>query len=274
MGLLYGLLTSLSIGTADLFGRRVVDARGPIVTGTVIQFVAIIVSLLAVLVVDSAWNATDLGLGVLSGLGMACGLWGYFAGLQRASSAVIAPLVAAMSAVIPYGYAVVRGDDPTPVALAGALLAIAGVAVVTMGGGPIVHLAAGLRWGVFSGLGFGFGLSVVIDAGDASGAWPAVGQRIGALAVMVTVMAVTEVTLDLGARLRVSAASAGVAAGASTVFYLLGVSADATSAVVAASVFPAVTVLVGRFVYHDAVRPRQIAGVGGAILGVVLLALG
>ena len=51
-------------------------------------------------------------------------------------------------------------------------------------------------------------------------------------------------------------------------FYLLGVQADATPAVVTASMFPAVTVVVGRFVYHDMVTRRQLLGIVVVLAGV------
>ena len=47
MGVVFGLLTSLSIGTSDLFGRRLANARGPIVTGALLQLVALLTSLMS-----------------------------------------------------------------------------------------------------------------------------------------------------------------------------------------------------------------------------------
>ena len=58
-------------------------------------------------------------------------------------------------------------------------------------------------------------------------------------------------------------------AGLSTVFFLIGVQADPTSAVVMASLFPAVTVVVGRFVYGDVVLRRQIVGIAVVLIGVI-----
>ena len=73
---------------------------------------------------------------------------------------------------------------------------------------------------------------------------------------------------------RLAGVASGVFAATSTVFYLLGVQADATPAVVTASMFPAVTVVVGRFVYHDDVVARQVGGIGLVVLGVIGVAVG
>jgi len=60
----------------------------------------------------------------------------------------------------------------------------------------------------------------------------------------------------------------------STVFFLLGLEVDPTTAVVTGSLFPVVTVVVGRFVYGDDVVARQVGGIGLVVLGVIGVALG
>lgn len=269
MGIIYGALTSLSIGFADLFGRRVVNARGPIVAGAAMQFVATITSLVAVVLVSSRFVMGDMLIGLASGVGIGVGLWAYFSGLQRSSSAVVAPIVATMSAVVPYGYAVVRGASPALLAVVGAVFALVGLVVITLGAGRTESMAAGLRWGLISGCGYGFGLSIVIEATAASGAWPSVGQRVAAFALMIVLARRMRLDPLPPVGLRVAAIAAGVLAGLSTIFYLFGVQADATSAVVTASLFPAVSVIVGRLAYGDDVVPRQIVGIAIVLLGVI-----
>ena len=66
----------------------------------------------------------------------------------------------------------------------------------------------------------------------------------------------------------------GIFAGLSTVFFLIGLESDPTATVVAASLFPVVTVVVGRLVYGDDVIGRQIAGIGLVVLGVIGVAVG
>lgn len=269
MGILFGALTSLSIGFADLFGRRVVNARGPVVAGAVMQAVAILTSLAALLVVSSTFIVGDVIIGLASGVGIGVGLWGYFSGLERSSSAVVAPLVATMSAVIPYAYAVARGASPALLAVIGAVVALVGLVAITIGGGRTESMGAGLRWGAVSGCGYGFGLSIVIEADEASGAWPSVGQRVAALALMLVVARRMQLDPRPPAGLRVTAVAAGVMAGLSTLFFLFGVQADATSAVVTASLFPAVSVVVGRVVYGDDVARRQVVGIAIVLVGVI-----
>ena len=112
-----------------------------------------------------------------------------------------------------------------------------------------------------------FGLSVVIEATEASGAWPAVGQRAAAMLIMVLVVARSQRQVPL-VGVRMLGIAAGVVAAMSTVFYLLGVQADPTPAVVTASMFPAVTVAVGRLVFGDSVSRAQVIGLGVVLIGV------
>lgn len=274
MGIVFGLMTSLSIGAADFFGRRVANARGAIAAGVAMQFVAIGTSAASLLLVDSAFSWRDLIIGLASGLGLGVGLWGYFTGLQRSSSAVVAPLVASMSAIVPYLYAVVRGADPTVPAVLGAVAAVVGLIVITIGGGRVEHLAYGIKWGLISGCGYGFGLSIVIEASDASGTWPAVGQRMTAFALMLVFARALDQHALPPVGFRAAALTAGVLAGCSTIFFLLGLEVDTTATVVTASLFPAVSVIVGRVAYGDTVLARQIAGIGVVLGGVVLVAVG
>lgn len=267
MGAVYGALTAVSIGISDLFGRRVVIRRGAVVAAMVMQGVGVVASALLLLVITSRFDNGDAALGLASGVGLGVGLWGYLGGLGVSSSAIVGPIVATMSAVIPFTYAIVRGASASAWAVVAAAVAIGGLLLITAGGGPVANIAAGVRWSVASGLGYGFGLSVIIEASEDSGAWPALTQRLGAFALMIGVAARSEGRLPLSG-VRLAGIAAGVFGALSTILYLLGVQADATPAVVTASMFPAVTVVVGRFVYGDHVTRKQVLGLVIVLLGV------
>jgi drug/metabolite transporter (DMT)-like permease len=268
VGALFGALTALSIGLSDLFARHVVNRRGAIVASVVVQGVGVAASLVMVTMIASELDAADLAIGFASGLGLGVGLWGYLSGLSVSSAAVVSPIVATMSAVVPFTYALARGASASGWSIVGAVVAIAGLVLISSSGGRVANVAEGVRWSVISGLGYGFGLSIIIDASDEGGAWPAVTQRFGALVLMVTMALVKKGGLPL-LGVRLTGLLAGVFAALSTVWYLLGLAADETPAVVTASMFPAVTVLIGRFVYHDTVTRLQVVGLAVVLLGVV-----
>jgi len=267
MGALFGALTALSIGLADLFARQIVNRRGSNVAAMMIQAVATVVSLAMVLVIASEFGWRDVATGALSGVGLALGLAWYLGGLARSSSAVVAPVVATLSAIIPFGYAVARGASASVWSVVGAAIAVGGLVLVTAGGEPVANVGVGLRWALASGMGYGFGLSVVIEVSEGSGAWPAFGQRAAAMVLMVLVVFRAHGRVPVTG-VRVLGIAAGTAAALSTVFYLIGVQADATPAVVTASMFPAVTVGVGSLVFGDSVSRTQVLGLGVVLVGV------
>ncbi|HCB37753.1 MAG TPA: hypothetical protein DEP66_06050, partial [Acidimicrobiaceae bacterium] len=66
----------------------------------------------------------------------------------------------------------------------------------------------------------------------------------------------------------------GVCAIGASLFYLLGVQADAPSAVVASSLFPVLSVGVGVVVFRDRARPVQLLGALVSVAGVVAVVAG
>ena len=268
MGALFGSLAALCIGMSDLFGRRVAAGRGAVVAAMAMQAVAVVASAATVLVISSRFDVRDVVIGAASGFGMGIGLGCYLGGLVRSTSTVVSPIVATLSAVVPLAYAVARGASVSAWALVGATVAIGGLLLITVGGGRVAHVATGVRWAVTSGLGYGVGLSIIIEASEASGAWPAVAQRAAGLLLMMAIAFRSQSGLPTLAGMRVVVLVAGTFAAMSTVFYLLGVQADTTPAVVTASMFPAVTVAVGRTFFGDTVSRSQLFGLLVVLVGV------
>ena len=273
MGAFFGALSALSIGFTDLFGRHVVNRRGANIAALIIQCVAALVSFALVFVIAGEFVTRDVLIGAISGIGLGTGLACYLGGLSRSSSAVMAPIVATLSAVIPFGYAIARGAETSPWAVVGAIVAIGGLILITAGRERTANVGAGVTWALISGLGYGFGLSVAIEVTDASGAWPAVSQRVVAFALMTVVVLRSKQTPSVAGVWSFGLA-AGVFASLATIFYLLGVQRDATPAVVMASMFPAATVAVGRLIYGDSVSKQQIYGLGVVLIGVAAVVAG
>jgi uncharacterized membrane protein len=268
MGALFGTLAALCIGLSDLFARRVVLARGAVATAMAMQAVAALVSAATLLVLSSRFDLRDVAIGTASGIGLGVGLACYFGGLARSTSTVVSPIVATLSAVVPLTYAVARGASVSVWSVVGATVAIGGLLLITVGSGRVAHVSTGVRWAVVSGLGYGVGLSVVIEASEASGAWPAFAQRLAAFVLMVVAAVRSTGGVPTLGGMRVAVFVAGAFAAMSTVFYLLGVQAETTPAVVTASMFPAVTVAVGRAFYGDAVSRSQLFGLLAVLVGV------
>lgn len=269
MGAALGLLGALLIGISDLFGRRVVAVSSATTAAATMQLFAALTGLGALVIVSSALTGRDFAIGAVSGIGLGIGLGCYYGGLARSSATVVAPLVATLSALVPFVYTLIRGAEPSTVALAGSLLAVAGLVLITVGGNSeAVHVPTGLKWGLLSGLGYGCGLTILIEATAESGVWPAISQRVAAFAILITVARVSTVPTTPPKGVRTSAVIAGAITGVTTIVYLLAVQADPASAVVTFSMFPAFSVAIGRMFFGDHVSRLQGLGLAVVLTGI------
>ncbi len=273
-GVIFGLLTALAIGASDLFGRRIVHAQSPVTAAVPMQFFGILTAAVSLMFVSSEISFRDSVFGLLSGLGFAVGLGCYYTGLSKASSALIAPTVAMLSAVLPFAYSVFRGSETSVITVGGAIVCMTGLAVITVDRSAVAFDWAALRWGILSGLGYATGLISLIDVGDESGTWPAVVQRTTAFLTLAFVASRIKVPVLPRRNLRLAAVLAGIAVGLSSVFLLAGLEIDPTPTVIASSTFPAVTVFVGLLVYGDSVRTQQWWGIAIIILGIMGVSAG
>jgi drug/metabolite transporter (DMT)-like permease len=274
MGALFGLFASFSVGGSELFGRRVANSAGAVTISVSIQGIAGVAALVTALVFGDVLGANDMWLGALSGIGFGIGMISYLHGLTKASSAIIAPTVATLSAMIPFGYTIVTGARPSPLSLGGAALSVAGLVLVSAGGAKVSGALTGWLWGLAAGLGYGFGMAVLVETSSAGGSWPAVSQRGVALAMTLIVAHRVAAPLLPPSGVRFDALAAGIFAGLSSIFYLIGVQANAPAATVTGALFPAVSVAVGRMLFHDSVTRTQALGVTVVLLGVVAVVAG
>ena len=61
----------------------------------------------------------------------------------------------------------------------------------------------------------------------------------------------------------------GVASAGATIFYIIGIWFDPPATVVGASMFPVMSVIVGRAFYQDSLNSRQGVGIIAAVAGVI-----
>ncbi|MDG2428442.1 MAG: hypothetical protein P8M16_08450 [Acidimicrobiales bacterium] len=267
MGVLLGMLSSLSVGASEYFGRRAMGFSGVLTLAILGQGTAAVVSIVLVLVVPGTFNLHDVLIGALSGVGVGVGMVAYLIGLRRSSSTVVAPVVAVLVAVLPAGYVIIAGDRPSIFVFAGVVLSTLGLGLVASGV-RVVGLWKGLFWGTVSGLAFGIGMTVLVETSAASGAWPSLMQRGTACLVSVALALGGRVSIKPTTGSRLLGTLMGVSAAGATFLYILGVQADPLPAAVGGAMFPAVTVAVGRLAFNDEVRGWQFAGLSLVLVGI------
>ncbi len=269
-----GMLSALGIGLSDLFGRRVVLAASAVTAATAMQLFSALATLAFAVGTASRFDTGSFLWGCLSGLGMAGGITFYYLGLERSTSTLVAPIVASMSATLPYVYAVSRGTPSSSLAAAGAAVAVLGLVFVTGGAVSRERLRAGVKFGILSGLSYASAAISFIEAADVEGWWPPVGQRVSGLLVLLPVATI------LGRRhfpppgQRVNGMMAGLLTAVVSVLYLASLARNAAVGSVALSTFPVFSVLIGRVFFADALQESQAVGIALVVGGMAMLSLG
>lgn len=237
-----------------------------------------------------------LGWAGLAGLSGVAGLGCLYLALSRGTMGLVAPLAALVGAALPALVGIVNGEPASPVLLSGMGLALCAVVVISLPDASSAAQAAErgssarseLMLIVLSGLGFA-GFYLFIDQSRAAGGetwWPILIVRLAGLSAVLAGLVgliVRRAATGRGDRpsLRVPLTLlpllvlSGLGDLGGNLFFLLANAAGSLAvAVVLSSLYPVVTALLARAFLHERLSRLRLIGVGAAIGGVVLIALG
>ncbi|MFF8594686.1 EamA family transporter [Streptomyces sp. NPDC015220] len=281
----------LALASAVLYG--IVDFAGGMLSRrlhfTAVTFLGQLGGLLlavtaALLVPAHSVRPADLCWGALSGVGSGAAMLLLNRGLSRGAMSVVVPVSAVTSVALSVLCGVlVLGDRPTFLAWAGIAVAAPALWLVSGGGAARARSAGeGAGRGTPDGLWASAGVAVqylaLAQAGPSSGLWPVAAGRLAAVAVLLPAVVGGTRPLRGPRPSPVRAAQAlltGAGAALALSLYLLAAQRQMLAvAVVLASLYPALPVLLGLVALHERVTRRQAAGLLGAAAATVLLALG
>jgi drug/metabolite transporter (DMT)-like permease len=281
---IFGLSAAVGWGLADFLGAfagRRIGAIGTVMSGQLLSAAA----MTAVLLVsgeslaplgDSVW------LLVLNGAVAAFAYVTHYKALELGPVAVVSPIGAGY-AIVGVGLAIaILGERPSGLALTGAAIAVAGVALVSTDLKKLREgtrqQAPGLWWAVAAAIAFGlagFLLGWVSQrAGWIPGLW---GSRVAQVAFYAPLAPFFR---DDVRRLRPGpglwiALLAGVADLVGVVSFASGSARGFISIVIAASaVFPLIAVVLSILVFEERIVANQVAGIAFVVGGLLLLGLG
>jgi drug/metabolite transporter (DMT)-like permease len=273
-------------GTADFLGglasRRASVFAVLVLTvpaGAVVMVLAATAVQLAGLGGTGAGSWAVTGWAAASGVCGALGLVAFYAGFAAAPISVVAPVAALVSAVLPVGVAVAGGERLGPAVIAGALLCLVAIGLVSVqpgvpGGRPgSRQRLRALGYGAVAGLGFGLFFIFLKNAGQSGVLWPvAVSRSAGALVALGAALATrTRPSFSRGGILGIALLSGTIDA-AANVCYVLATRAGLFGlAVVITSLYPGITVLLARLLLGERLHALQRAGLLLAAAGVVLV---
>ncbi len=268
------LLAALAWGSGDftsgLVARRVGSLRA-VLWGYAFGLVVLVG--MALLRSEPLSSPTDLAWGALAGLAGMLGLGFLLKGFATGRMGVVAPVSAVLSATLPVAFHAFTSEWPSPIQMLGFGVALVGIWLLSrperFGRRP-----EGLGLAILAGLGFG-SFFILLDqvSGDAQ-FWPLVAGRLSTVVAMLIFAAATRRTIAFPDVPIWMIGLAGMLDVVGNFFFLLATQTGRLDvASVLASLYPAVTALLARWIAHEHLARMQLIGLGTAILAIVLITL-
>jgi drug/metabolite transporter (DMT)-like permease len=294
MGILFGLLTALSWGSADLFARFASRKIGPLRAMLYMQLTGFVLLTMALhwlggwgrLADPSGWRPWEWGICV--GILNTCGTLALYRSFEIGKMSIVAPISASYPALTML-LAATTGERLTPVRLVGFALILLGVVVVARGeevseGANPVDLKTvrgkkhpGVGWALLSALSFGvmfwiLGTRAVPLLGSAQTVWVI---RLTSLVLTMVVILALRKPIRLRERgVNRWIVGMGILDTSAYVLNNYGMQLEQVSVVsVLASLYGAVTVGLAATILREKISRAQWIGVVSIFAGIVLISM-
>jgi len=278
MAYLLATLAAVFYGAADFTGGMVTKrvATVPVVLlsqATGLVMVALILPFLG----TAAPRAADLWWGAAGGLAGGVGVALLYYGLAIGTMSVVAPTTAVLAVAIPVLTSIALGERPGWLAIAGILLGIGAIALVSRPTANPQSTArrSGLGVALVAGVAIGLFLLALAQTRPASGLWPLLTARLTSVGLFAVIAAVGRRSVRMPLKLAAIAVGGGALDMLANTLYLLAAQIGPLSPVVTlSSLYPASTVLLARAVLGERLNAWQTAGVAAALVAVLLIVRG
>lgn len=265
----------LLIGGADVLGGLASRTSPPLAVTAWSQAAGLPVVLVVAVAVGGEFIGRDMMLGAAAGLGSALGVAALYRGFSVSNVGIVAPVAATTAAIVPIGVGLLSGERPSAIVLAGLLLALVSVFVVSYIPGDGGHALAAVGHGVVSGLGFGFMVFAYAATSPESGLWSLVAGRTTASLIPAIVLVIVGVSWRIARSVRLATALTGILASLGlAAFVAASQSTDLIFLGVALGLFPTTTVVLAAIFLKDKLAWWQWFGIAGAALSVALISIG
>jgi len=281
MVILLGLAAAVLYGSGDFLGGLAARRLHVLAVLTLAEGAGAAVALAAAAMSPGQPSPAGLAWGTGAGLIGGLGLIIFYTGLAAGPMSVVAPVSGLVSTVLPVTVALGGGERPGAAVYAGALLCLVAIVLAsserdTSAAQPHNRRTRAMAYGIAAGACFGLFFLLIRNAGQTGELWPVAAARIGELAVVLAAAAM----LRRGPRLRgadryllLAVTGAGVIDVIANICYVAATRIGMFGlAVVLASLYPGITVLLARVVLGERLRWVQRAGLGLATIGILLVA--
>lgn len=277
MAVILGLAVAVAYGTADFFGGFA-SRRSPLASVVVLsQTVGLVFIAVLVFFIDGTLEASKAGFAAAAGIVGGAGLTALYRGLAIGRMNVVAPVTAVGAAVLPVVWGLASGERPAVSALVGVAMAILAIVFVSRIPGDEAAAAGGtaaLVLAVLAGVGFGIVFIILAETGDGTGLWPLLVMRITSVTLLGLGAVSTGRSLAPGSAsgVRLIAVTGVLDVTANALFVFASQQGLISLVAVLSSLYPAVTVLLARFVLTERLGRMQTFGMAMAATGILLIA--
>lgn len=271
MAVLFGLLAALLLGISDFVGARSATRTTPLQSTTA----AFLGGALAAAVYSpllGSPSTADLVLGAVSGIFLSAGLTLLWQGYVQSSIGVAGAVASVVSTVIPVVWDAAGGQAPGWLGWLGVAVGLTALVLTSWQAGARVERGAVL--GLLSGVFLAAMYLTSVSTSASAGTWPIVPQRATAFAIAAGVSLARRQRVVGDARSTGWCLLAGMfgASGVASIVYA-GQRHPLAPVVVSSSMYIPVAAFLAWVFLHQQLSRRQMLGLIGAVLGVVLIAL-
>ncbi len=210
----------------------------------------------------------------IAGIAGAAGLMALYSALASGRMGIVAPLSAVIAALLPVCVGFFTEGLPGASTLAGFGLALPAVWLLTR---TVQHERIHMReisLALFAGGGFGLFFTLMGQSGNLSVTWSLIAARIASISVVAVVACLLKQGGIPGPAQLPPILLAGILDAGGNAFFVLASQAGRLDiSAVLASLYPAATVILARFILKEHLRPYQWGGIGIALLAILLIAL-
>jgi drug/metabolite transporter (DMT)-like permease len=278
MAIVLALCSALSYGLSDFVGGVLARRTSPWSVAVVGQTSSFLCIAAVAMFVDGQPSAAHFAWAFVAGLGTGSGAGFLYRGLGSGRMAVVAPVSAVGSAVVPVLAGGIAGERPSLLVWLGVAAALPGVWLVSSTpstSGESGAVAAGLVDGILAGLGFGVLFAALGQVPESAGWWPlTVTQATAVPTVIVLATVLRAQWAPRGRSVRWAVLMGPLGAGATGFFLLAAQQGYLTVAGVITSLYPASTVLLAALVLHERVHRTQGIGLGLCAVAIACVAGG
>jgi len=270
--------TAVLFGSGDFFGGLASRKSPALLVGAVMFATGIAVFAVVLLFVPPlAVSQADVGYGAISGVVGMVGVLSLYAALAIGRMSIVAPITAALGGAGPAVYDLLRGAEVGMPGMIGMVLAIVSVIIVSTTTGTVEEHGMppkAVGFSVLAGSCFAISLIALSMTGSASGFAPLLIARVvGTVGFAIAVFARRNEMVYEASSMRLAMLT-GVLDAAANITMLTAVRIGPLAvASVVGGLFPVVTMLLARVVLDERLKRHQVAGVGLALIAVVLTAL-